>query len=414
MNISAQEILQYVQREYTIDLDGVLSEIEKMKNAEYLKQHPYDIWLASDDRWKTYLPDSAQKSGRKMIARKNREDIENALISYYRNQETDALQFVTLYYQWLELKRLTVSNGTIERLHNAYKRFYEQHEISRKKVSSITYKYLKLFLLSTVKKYDMDYKQYCNFSSVLRGVLEYALESELIEQNPFDRFHIGRNTLRSPDVYDKKEQVFTLEERQLLEDTIWEDYKSNPKNTVPLAILLDFYTGLRSGELVSLKWSDIVNQTLSIRRTEISYTPINPDGTKGNVIYEIKDSPKTNAGNRDVILIPKAMKVIQELEQFQKAHNFQNEFLFLDENGERIIRKRLDSKIRVYCKKLNIPVRSMHKIRKYYISALKLANVPDYDIMRQAGHKELTTTLNSYCFSILDDSQTRNAITSAL
>lgn len=414
MDISANEVLQYMDKHNKIDLDGVLSEMEDMKRQEYLNQHPYNIWLASDNRYKSYLPDSTLKSGRRMIAKSNRKVLEDIIVDYYREQNYDRLKFENLYYEWLELKRLTVSNGSIERLHNIYKRFYEKHEINRKSVATINYQYLKLFTLTTVKQHDMNYKQYSNFASVLRGILEYALDSELIEQNPFDRFRIGRNTLRAPGVSNKKEQVFSLEERQLLESTIWDDYKNDPKDTVSLAILFDFYTGLRSGELVSLKWSDIEKETLRISRTEISYTSIGADGTKGNVVYEVKDSPKTNAGNREVILIPKAMEVLKELKQFHKAHGYDSEFLFVNEKGERIIRKRLDTRIRSYCKKLDIPVRSMHKIRKYYISALKLAGVPDYDIMKQAGHKELTTTLNSYCFSILDDSETRNMVSMAL
>lgn len=385
-----------------------------MKKQEYLKQHPFELWLASDDRWKTYLPDDTKKSGRRMIARKDRKDLKNYMTEYYAKQEHTQLQFQTLYYQWLELKRLSVSKGSIERLHTSYKRFYEPENINTMKITDITYMFLKTFILKTVNHYNMNYKQYCNFTSVLRGILEYALECEWIDQNPFDRFHIGRNVLRSPEVQEKKEQVFSIQERELLEQTIWNDYQSNPKDTVPLAILLDFYTGLRSGELVSLKWSDIENHTLRVCRTEISYSPIHEDGSKGNVIYEVKDSPKTEAGNRNVVLIPKAIKVLEELKSFHEIHKLESDFLFVDKDGNRMIRKRLDTKIRSYCNQLNIPVRSMHKIRKYYISALKLAGVPDYDIMRQAGHKELTTTLNSYCFSVLEDKQTREAITSAL
>ena len=35
-----------------------------------------------------------------------------------------------------------------------------------------------------------------------------------------------------------------------------DDFRSNPYS-VPLAIILDFLTGLRLGEIVSLKWEDI-------------------------------------------------------------------------------------------------------------------------------------------------------------
>lgn len=56
----------------------------------------------------------------------------------------------------------------------------------------------------------------------------------------------------------------------------------------------------------------------------------------------------------------------------------------------------------------------MHKIRKYYISALKLNGVPDEEIKKSAGHRELTTTYNSYCFTITERKETENLIQSAL
>ena len=46
-------------------------------------------------------------------------------------------------------------------------------------------------------------------------------------------------------------------------------------------------TGLRSGEIVSLKPNDIKRDYLTIERTETSYSLIYPDGTKSDVIYEI-------------------------------------------------------------------------------------------------------------------------------
>lgn len=235
----------------------------------------------------------------------------------------------------------------------------------------------------------------------------------MIDINPFDRFKLGKNILRSPDNKSSKKEVFTIEERKMIENAIWDDYISNPKSTVPLAVLLDFYTGLRSGELVTLTWDDIQNNQLHVHRTETSYTIINPDGSKGNVIYEVKESPKSDAGFRDVELIPKAMDILAEIKRFNKEHYWDNEFIFLD-NNKRIIRKRLDTQIRKNCKKLNIETKSMHKIRKYYISALKSSNVEDNEIKRLAGHKDLTTTFNSYCFSVRSHDETRQQLISAL
>lgn len=411
-------LLQQITERYNISLDDVLNEEMNMRNQLIIEKHINSfstIWQAqgSDSRWKTYLPDANSKSKRKLIACSTRENLEKRILDYYKQNQSKALQFQTLYFEWLNLKRLEVSKATIERINSSYLRFYKNHSINEKSIKTFSYLYVKEFLLTTIKEYDMNYKQYCNFSSVLRGVIEYAIDKELIDRNPFDRFKLGKNTLRSPDNKSSQKEVFTIEERKMIEDAIWNDYVSNPKSTVPLAVLLDFYTGLRSGELVTLTWNDIQGNQLHIHRTETSYTVINSDGSKGKVIYEVKESPKSDAGIRDVELIPKAMEVLNEIKKFNKEHDWDNQYIFLDDN-KRIIRKRLDTQIRKYCKMLNIEAKSMHKIRKYYISALKSSNVEDNEIKRLAGHKDLTTTFNSYCFSVRSHDETRQQLISAL
>lgn len=410
-------LLYFLSKQFNMSSDDVLKEVENMRNQNILEKHINNfstIWQASgsDTRWKTYLPVN-NKRGKRLIAATRKEDLEKQVIAYYRQLSKTSLQFHTLYLEWLNMKRLEVAGATIERIHTAYTRFYQNQPIDQKSITDINYLYLKEFLLSTIKEYNMNYKQYCNFACVLRGVIQYAIDKEVINTNPFDKFHLNKKTLRAPDNRSSKKEVFLIDERKMIEDAIWNDFKANPTSTVPLAVLLDFYTGLRSGELVTLSWSDIEGHLLHIHRTETSYTIINRDGTKGNVVYEVKESPKSDAGLRDVELIPKALEVLNTIREFNESHGWDNDFIFLD-NNKRIIRKRLDTMIRKYCKQLNITTRSMHKIRKYYISALKASNVEDDEIRRLAGHKDLTTTFNSYCFSVLSNEETRNRIKSAL
>ena len=197
-------LLQQITERYNISLDDVLNEEMNMRNQLIIEKHINSfstIWQAqgSDSRWKTYLPDANSKSKRKLIACSTRENLEKRILDYYKQNQSKALQFQTLYFEWLNLKRLEVSKATIERINSSYLRFYKNHSINEKSIKTFSYLYVKEFLLTTIKEYDMNYKQYCNFSSVLRGVIEYAIDKELIDKNPFDRFKLGKNALRSPD-----------------------------------------------------------------------------------------------------------------------------------------------------------------------------------------------------------------------
>lgn len=60
---------------------------EKMKKDErkrLLSLHEYKIFQDKDGRWKTTLPDDTKKSGRRLVAKKAREDLEDTIIGYYK------------------------------------------------------------------------------------------------------------------------------------------------------------------------------------------------------------------------------------------------------------------------------------------------------------------------------------------
>ena len=165
-----------------------------------------------------------------------------------------------------------------------------------------------------------------------------------------------------------------------------------------------------------MKPSDIKRDYLTIERTETSYSLIYPDGTKSDVIYEIKDFPKTQDSNRDVPLSNKAKQVLELTIQWNKTHDYDsNTFLFLDQNGERIIRKRLDTAIRRYCQMAEMNPRSCHKIRKTFISALiDSVGISNDEVRKIAGHSDLAVTNSCYVFNRNPASQTLKVINEVL
>ena len=74
-----------------------------------------------------------------------------------------------------------------------------------------------------------------------------------------------------------------------------------------LAILLMFVTGMRVGELVTLKSSDFSGNTITIRRTESKI----PAG-KGKYDYIVKDFPKSEAGVRTIV-VPSSYQWLMDL-----------------------------------------------------------------------------------------------------
>lgn len=147
-----------------------------------------------------------------------------------------------------------------------------------------------------------------------------------------------------------------------------------------------FVTGIRIGELVALKHSDFEENTLKIRRTETRYKD-----EDGKYVRKVKDFPKTKAGVRTVV-IPKdflwIIEAIQRLNRFDK-------YIFV-KDGERISTQSIRMRLKRICKKLNIPSKSPHKIRKTYGSILLDNHIDHNLIIGQMGHTDILCTENHY------------------
>ena len=80
------------------------------------------------------------------------------------------------------------------------------------------------------------------------------------------------------------------------------------------------------------------------------------------------------------------------------ALNHNGTYLF-ERNGKRIRGNTFNKRLSQICKKLNIPHRTMHKIRKTYGTTLIDSNVDEGFITEQMGHSDISTTKKLYYFS---------------
>jgi len=394
-----------------INTDDVLNQINKMKKQDILNNHPFKIWKGKNGFWYTYFP---ELNSRHLTKKSTKEKIEEAILSHYKEGENKKISFHEFYLEWLTTyKCLKVANGSINRIQCDYNRFYMGKQIDNTPIKDIDKLMVDTFLHRTIKDYNLNRKQYNNMLLIIKQVLEYAILKNYIENSPLEKFKLASNILRKDIKKQNVTQVFMIEEKKQLETLIMKDFMKDKVKTIPLAILFAFQTGVRLGELVSLKWNDINDEYITIQRTEIRYQALNPDGSKGEFIIDIKDSPKSIAGNRDIFLTPKAKKILELINSSNIQNNYDSEFIFFYEKG-RMHERCVDNAIRRYCKKLNINIKSMHKIRKTFISTLIDSGLNIDEIRRIAGHEDAQTTFNSYCYNRLYKTQTNNLITNAL
>jgi len=88
-------------------------------------------------------------------------------------------------------------------------------------------------------------------------------------------------------------------------------------------------------------------------------------------------------------------------------------YMFLNKNG-RIHESSLDRKLRTLCRRIGIEEKSLHKIRKTYISTLIDQGVNLNTIRETVGHEDERMTLKNYCFDRRSTEQIEEQLEKAL
>lgn len=394
------KILQFAKERDNIKLDNeddVADLLNEMNKKEVIENHPYKISETvkhGEPYFLTYVYDETKKNNRRQITAKSKTDLENKIYNDYLEKQVRT--FENVFQEWYKGDyKKKVSKTTYPRTKSDYNRFLKGKKIIKKSISEITTLEVEDFIHTAIIDFKLKKQGTLNLKSLLNGVLQYAKKKKYITENPVDLVEISFSNMVKPKKQHKEDVVFTKEERDLIKKEIQTD-TANYKDSVPFAILLCFQLGLRVSELIALKWSDIKGNTIHIQRQEICYTFENEDETVKKTIHEIVEYTKTEESDRILPLSPDALKILNDVKNWNKEHNIKSAFIFANKKGINFNRQKINTQLYKYCEQINISKKSSHKIRRSVISSL-LDNVKNKDSVRQfAGHKNIQTTFNSY------------------
>ena len=83
-------ILQEALDNGIIDINQTAQKNASMKRDRILKMHQYSIYFREKDAyWYTHLPDETKKEKRRKIKKKNLKDLEDAIVSFYTDPNTE-------------------------------------------------------------------------------------------------------------------------------------------------------------------------------------------------------------------------------------------------------------------------------------------------------------------------------------
>lgn len=241
--------------------------------------------------------------------------------------------------------------------------YFGNHKINNIKVSEVNNWKNKLY-----NEIGLSSKRVNEIKKVFGTILQDAIEDEIIDKNPV------RKSKALPKHIRKEKEPFTLDEVK----DILDNCEGQTKNIISVL----FFTGMRTGEMIGLKWEDInfENNTIMIQRT---------------IGRGVEGKPKTESSIRT---IPILKPLIEPLKNQFKLTGHKDSYLFLNQRDTHYFDS---SKIRdkVWTQTLNkagVEYRTIYNTRHTFVS-LNLSTGKNLLWVSQIiGHKNSNITLEHY------------------
>lgn len=375
------EMLKFAIENGIINLDTIQMQIEMNIRKKYLDMHPYRIWEGADGKYHTYFPD--EEKGRIPRKRNTLEEMQNLVVEFWK-QQSENPTIAEVFEEWNDRKLELAKIAPPTHLRN--KQIFTRHfkEFGERRIKDIDATEISDFLEEQIPKFNLTAKAFSNLKGITKGLLKRAKKRKLISFNVeeiFDEMDTSDRDFKKV-IKEDYEEVFDEEELPVILKYLVENL--DKRN---LALLLMFVTGIRIGELVSLKNEVFEGNYFKIRRTETRYL-----GEDGKYVYAVKEYPKSDAGVRDVVIPEDYIWIINKIQHLNPF----GEYIFVDDKGKRfttnVIRRRLE---RIQ-KHLGIYHKSPHKIRKTYGTILLDNCIDKQTVIGQMGHSDIVMTEKHY------------------
>lgn len=356
------------------------------RRKELLSLHKERIFQNGQGRWETYIDG-------KRVRYRDRKHMEDALVEHYSSINSGhTLQEV--FDEWIEVKK--TRDGICSNSVYQYKRAFNLlcDDTKKKHIEKMSPADIEDFMISCIKRNELTKTDFYNVKLIVYGIFKMARKkgyTDIHIHETISDMEIPKNIFRVVRKSNEK-LVFTEEEMERVIDYIIR----NSKKEADLGLVLCFKTGIRPGELSTIKPEDIGDGYIHICRTERAELD-----EMGKKYFIVKETPKTDAGVRDVYVPESCSWLLDELRNISRGR----EYVF-ERNGERVKNYYFNARLRAICGRLGIPTKSVNKIRKTYATILIDGNVSESVIKAQMGHTDIRTT-KKYYYKMRKDKEAR-------
>lgn len=312
------------------------------------------------------------------------------------DQAGKRIAFETVAERWLEVYALSGVKRSSVRIREKEVNILNRY-IAKSPIALISHSQYQQVINTIAPLYVRTSVQGVNTTA--RMVFKHAIKDKLIKTSPADGIVVpkARKTVEQIESTD-------IEEEYLENEELEEFLKSVRDHGLELDLerfYLLAFSGMRSGELCALKWTDIDFADNKIRITKTLYNEDN-NMTK----YELTP-PKTEGSIRTIEIEQEIMDLLQthrkkqmktnmkhrhEIEDFHDEH-----FVFCRYNGYPYIQKSVIRRMNRILERTTIDKHvTPHIFRHTHISMLTEAGADLNYIMKRVGHEDIKTTMKIY------------------
>ena len=184
---------------------------------------------------------------------------------------------------------------------------------------------------------------------------------------------------------EKKVRALEIDEQQKLTNYLMDVPITNEPYKV--VYLIEMYLGLRIGEVLALRSTDI-----NLHKNLIAVNKTLTEDKNHKII--MGNSTKTYAGNREVP-IPSFIRN-EIINQMRLAENNKDKQLFVNRNGNYVRPNNVNRKLKELLEKMGINDITSHSLRHTYGSRCIEAGMRAVALQRLMGHTDVSITLNTY------------------
>lgn len=325
-------------------------------------------------------------------------------IGYENNLITEVpkeacLTFGAVYKMWFKTKMHKVKPDTLDRIEVTYNKYYRGKDIVETYVHQIDKMYVVAYLNVIIMSCGIDFKEYARIYQIINNVLVYALDMSIGYAKVIDWGYVKRSVyVAELDKTSRNEYIISDIDIDRLFSAVL-DYNVYPyKYSACLCILMNFYLGLRIGELASLTFGDFDTgqHVVFVRSNQVKYYNRDEDGERhGPMGYQVVSDLKTAKSKRIVPLTSECMELYGMLKTYHSHKGYTSPYIAYDGTDTILVRS-LDRTLRRLCKLCGISHINSHRIRKTYASRLHMAGVPTRVISDLCGHSDMETTERCY------------------